>query len=401
MTITAVVVSMALLLAIQAVAEGMFSYIYDDIRKSKIDISISGTEGYGMPPAHDIVDGHQLAEALEDDPEVKVAAPLLADRLSFKVEGRAGQSWAQAEGIIPDITRDLLSKDELDLFPKTGTIGFNEPSDPHYEGNYTGPWTYEVVIDENTAKEFGLKVGDPIFMSQHAAGNYTQFNVTGIMKTLLTGEGTTAMFYIVILHLSELQHMLGIQDQDRIDGISCNLRDDIRMSAAKVKEYKKKLEVEHPFLNIITKEDRFELIEERMSVVRGFYIALGGVSLLIGLLFVMTIMIMSVIERTGEIGMMRAIGLSRRSIFRQIMGESLLIVISGSLIGIIPGYALSKIAAWWIELKAGIAADFVQFTPLQVGQLFVIVILLGTLVSLIPSYKATSMNITESISKRR
>ena len=138
-----------------------------------------------------------------------------------------------------------------------------------------------------------------------------------------------------------------------------------------------------------------------MIIVNGFFIAIGGVSLMIGLLFVACVMFMTILERTNEIGMLRAIGISKRTIFLQILAESIIIVIIGAAVGIVPGYFGSLWGADYIRTTVGTSETIVLFSLPAVGQLFVEVILLGGLVSIFPAWRAMSMDIIRSLKRAK
>ena len=69
---------------------------------------------------------------------------------------------------------------------------------------------------------------------------------------------------------------------------------------------------------------------------------IAGISLLVGGIGIMNIMLASVLERTREIGIRRALGARRRDILAQFLVESLLVSLIGGLIGVVLGYAIRK-----------------------------------------------------------
>jgi putative ABC transport system permease protein len=95
-----------------------------------------------------------------------------------------------------------------------------------------------------------------------------------------------------------------------------------------------------------------ELLRQRYRTQHTFSVVVGSVavlSLLVGGIGIMNIMLASVVERTHEIGIRRAVGAMRRDISRQFLVESLLMTLSGGLAGIVVGVATS----WLITLYAG------------------------------------------------
>ena len=85
-------------------------------------------------------------------------------------------------------------------------------------------------------------------------------------------------------------------------------------------------------------------------------ICIAGISLLVGGIGIMNIMLATVLERTREIGIRRAIGARQADIVRQFLTEAIMISIAGGLIGIGFGFALSQIiasAAGWSTVVTG------------------------------------------------
>ena len=76
-------------------------------------------------------------------------------------------------------------------------------------------------------------------------------------------------------------------------------------------------------------------------------VAIASISLLVGGIGIMNIMLASVMERTREIGVRRAIGATRRDIIRQFLIETTMITVSGGLAGTVVGVALSNLVAYF------------------------------------------------------
>ncbi len=91
-----------------------------------------------------------------------------------------------------------------------------------------------------------------------------------------------------------------------------------------------------------------KLLQQNRQTQRIFNIVMGAIasiSLLVGGIGIMNIMLASVLERTNEIGLRRALGARRRDISRQFVLEALAISVSGALMGIALGYAISNLVS--------------------------------------------------------
>jgi putative ABC transport system permease protein len=119
-------------------------------------------------------------------------------------------------------------------------------------------------------------------------------------------------------------------------------------------------------------------------------ICIAGISLLVGGIGIMNIMLATVLERTREIGIRRAIGARQADIVRQFLTEAVLISIVGGLIGIGFGFSLSKIiaaAAGWSTVVT-ISSIAVAF-GVSVG--------IGLLFGIYPAVQAAKLDPIEAI----
>jgi ABC-type antimicrobial peptide transport system permease subunit len=284
---------------------------------------------------------------------------------------------------------------------------FETPGDPHYDNNFSGPWTYEILVDEHLADEYDLKRGSLVNLS--ISTEPVTFKVSGIFKTNLKEQYFEDYFSIkglVILHLSEYQSLVGDDiinsDEstivvDNVNTIAIHLKTD-RPEEFTVDDVAFSIQEKYPLLKIVTKEEQLESLEEQNAMTRVFYTSISIVSIIIGLLFVACIMLISVYERINEIGMLRAIGISRSTIFKWILLESILLILIGILVGFLPGYIGAELLGDYISNDIGIEEDLTAFSPSLIMWSFFSMLALGTLISLIPAIRASFMKVTEAIS---
>ena len=135
------------------------------------------------------------------------------------------------------------------------------------------------------------------------------------------------------------------------------------------------------------------LLEQRKQTQMIFnivMICIAGISLLVGGIGIMNIMLATVLERTREIGIRRAIGARQADIVRQFLTEAVLISIAGGLIGIVFGFTLSKIiasAAGWSTLVTGSS----------IGVAFGVSVFIGLLFGIYPAVQAAKLDPIEAI----
>jgi putative ABC transport system permease protein len=119
-------------------------------------------------------------------------------------------------------------------------------------------------------------------------------------------------------------------------------------------------------------------------------ICIAGISLLVGGIGIMNIMLATVLERTREIGIRRAIGARQNDIVRQFLTEAVLISIVGGLIGIAFGVTLSKVIAW----QAGWST---VVTTASIAVAFGVSVFIGLLFGIYPAVQAAKLDPIEAI----
>ena len=120
-----------------------------------------------------------------------------------------------------------------------------------------------------------------------------------------------------------------------------------------------------------------------------------GFSLIIALVGIVNTLTLSVFERTREIGLLRAVGMTRRQTRRMIRWEAAVVTLYGALIGIALGLGFG------VAIAAAIPADFIDVITVPSRQLLIYLALslgFGLLAALFPAFRAGRMNVLEAIS---
>jgi putative ABC transport system permease protein len=136
-----------------------------------------------------------------------------------------------------------------------------------------------------------------------------------------------------------------------------------------------------------------ELLEQNQRTQRIFNIVMSciaGISLLVGGIGIMNIMLASILERTREIGVRRAVGARRRDIWQQFLVESLSISFFGGVTGILFGVAVSRVVALYAEWSTVV-------TPQSVALSFGVSAAVGLLFGIYPAVRASRLDPVEAL----
>ncbi len=135
------------------------------------------------------------------------------------------------------------------------------------------------------------------------------------------------------------------------------------------------------------------LVQQRQKTQRIFNIVMGaiaGISLLVGGIGIMNIMLASVMERTREVGIRRAVGATRRDILIQFLIEAIILSTVGGFLGIFLGYALTRLITFYASWRTIIS-------PGSVLLAFGVSAAVGILFGIFPARKAAKMDPIESL----
>lgn len=117
---------------------------------------------------------------------------------------------------------------------------------------------------------------------------------------------------------------------------------------------------------------------------------IASISLLVGGIGVMNIMLVSVTERTSEIGLKKAIGAKKKRILLQFLTESAVLTSLGGIIGVISGIVLAQLISKMMQIPVSISVP-------AIGVAVVFSTLIGVIFGMLPAYQAANLNPIEAL----
>ncbi|HEY6585446.1 MAG TPA: FtsX-like permease family protein [Gaiellaceae bacterium] len=235
-------------------------------------------------------------------------------------------------------------------------------------------------VDDGFAKDNHLRIGSTV-KETFASGQTAAFRVMGIFKPPAGGSPFGSV-------------TISAQTWDRYNAQPRNLYSFVITKGGATDANQAALDRQLRAFPNAKVQTRQEFVDNQISalssILNVLYVLLA-LSVVVSLFGIVNTLVLTVFERTREIGMLRAVGMTRRQVRRMIRQESVITALIGGVLGIALGIALGGL------LVARV--DFINFT-LPVGQLVVFAIaaiIVGILAAIFPARRAARLNVLQAL----
>ncbi len=239
---------------------------------------------------------------------------------------------------------------------------------------------HEVIVDEDVAADRGLEVGDSMTLD-FRAGTPQEVTVVGVfVPTLLTSPITTDLSVI---------EAAGIQRQD--SGLSIKVAEGADVDA--VRAALNDIVADLPQVSVQDKAELADTVSDQVNQLLYMVYGLLALAIVIAVIGIINTLGLSVIERTREIGLLRAVGMRRSQLRRMVTLESVAISVLGAVLGMALGLVFGAL------LRYALREDLTSLA-LPVGQLtafLVLAVMVGVLAAILPAIRASRLNVLEAI----
>jgi putative ABC transport system permease protein len=191
----------------------------------------------------------------------------------------------------------------------------------------------------------GSKVRQELYAGENPLGSYLRvggqrFRVIGVMEPRgqVLGLDLDDAVFIPAARAMELLNRPGLME------IQVSYRASVEVEAviALVTERLKERHGREDF-TIISQEQALDVLSSVLDVITFAVAALGGISLLVGAVGILTIMTMAVTERTAEIGLLRALGAREQQVLALFLGEAIMLSALGGVMGLLIGIGIAQV----------------------------------------------------------
>jgi ABC-type antimicrobial peptide transport system permease subunit len=233
----------------------------------------------------------------------------------------------------------------------------------------------QIIVGRQAAEALGTEVGETLRILESA------FRVVGIYETGTAWEESGG-----VITLRDAQRLSGRPHQVSMYGIK--LRDPGQAEALKAR-----LDADFPEIDVSLSSEFAENIPD-LEASQAMVQQISFLAVLIGGVGMLNTMLMSVLERTREIGVLRALGWRRRQVMGMILREALALGVIGGIFGILLGMGL----AWLLSLIPSVGGFMeAQYSTELLLTAITVAVVTGVLGGLYPSWRATRMQPIEAL----
>jgi len=384
LTLIGIFIGVAAVISLIALSQGLSNAIsgqFSDLGSDKITITASGLQ-YGAPGSY-VVEPltKEDLNIVEKVDGVKLAAGRLMRQVEVKYKDEIG--YVYLASLPYKENRDLIY-DTLNLEAEKGRL--LKDSDK-----------YKLLIGNNFLEEnriFSEKVvpGDKLII------NNKEFEVEGVLKNL----GSFQIDQSILVPEDQMKEILDIGEVYDLIVVQVQNEKELENVQKEIeKELRKHRDVEEGNENfkVQTPQNLLETLNSLLLIIQVVLIGIASasISLIVGGIGIMNTMYTSVLERTREIGIMKAVGATNRNIFMLFFVESGLIGATGGIVGILIGFVFVKIVEiiGGVFLGPGILVG--SFSAFAIISMIIFSFIVGSISGTYPAIQASKLKPVEAL----
>ncbi len=386
LTMLGIIIGVGAVITLMSLGEGVQRYITEQfqaigsniffVMPGSMEVDLDRPAYLTLKDAEALRDSSKTPHVLRLSPAVRRTATLTTPGEERRVEVRAvAPDYADIRSWYPSVGRFFTEAENSSgaRVVLLGTIAAQGlfPNNPHPVGQRVRidgiPFTVIGVMEERGGTSFGSEDDVAIIPLQ-----------TGLTRLweMRTPSGELRLSIIYVQAVDE--QSMGLASQE----VSIALRQRHHLAPGAPDDF-----------TIITQSDLIGTFEQITDVLTIFLGAIAGISLLVGGIGIMNIMLVSVTERTREIGLRKAVGARRRDILWQFLIEAMLLSLTGGVIGVLFGWSASALISLAMQGQGFHAV--VTLSSVMLATFFAAAV--GLFFGIYPAQRAARLNPIEAL----
>ena len=254
-----------------------------------------------------------------------------------------------------------------------------------------------VLLGRNAAVALGLSLGDTVRLAGRPDPQMAGFTgarpltVRAVVRWLYDSSEMRSVGMLLPV-VSAISTPDGSRDRASLVMVRVRVGQDVVRVAERLREA-------HPAVTVSTVEDMVAAFRERTTYFRQLSFVLGTISLVVTVLLIVTLLTITVNERLGEIAVLRAIGVGRGTVVRQILVEGTALTVAGAGSGILLGLGTARYLDSILMTFPGLPASISFFVaePRGLAVAATVLFLAGTLAGVWPAWVAARAPIAATL----
>lgn len=375
LTLLGIAVGITAVILLTSIGEGVHRYVLSEFSQFGTNVIVISPGKTKTGGAHPTGIPTTVRPLTLDD----VAALSRLPQASAVTPAVWGNSEVEGHGRVRRTTVYGVSADFLRVFTYRITIGRFLPAE-----NADHARAFVVLGSKLRAELFGAS--NPLGEKIRIGGQ--QFRVIGVMepKGQILGIDLDDTAFIPAARALELYNRDGMMEVHVAypERISADKAADAIRSLMKTRHGREDF-------TVVTQEDMLATLSNILDILTAAVAALGSISLLVGAVGIVTIMTISVAERTGEIGLLVALGAPQRTILSLFLGESIVLASLGGLLGLGMGIGIAQLLHLAIpDMPIHTPWEFAVAAELAAA-------MIGLLAGVLPARSAARLNVIEAL----